>query len=214
MTLIDARPLLLSAVLVLLAGGTAFSGSNNTIYVLQERSPGGAGNTLEVDQSSASNSLVRGLNEGEPAQQLGGGNTATLTIEGNGGVVELLQDTGSASGSGNIATIGTSSNALGIVSQIGTANLATLEVSGTLASGSIFQNGIGNNAGLVVAGTEANGSITQNGNNNVTNLAVTGAGTSVDYTVNGNNLTNVPGGGVQVYTNGATVTITQTSSLP
>jgi hypothetical protein len=106
----------------------------------------------------------------------------------------------------------------GLVSQNGGGNTANMLITGLGSTGSIYQNGDGNNIGtgtltehgLKVEGKNASGSITQNGDGNTTSLAVFGNGTSVDYTVNGDNFTNVPAGGVQVISNGATVTITQT----
>jgi hypothetical protein len=212
MKMIAAKTLLFSVPFAL-ACGTALAGSGNTIYVLQERTGGNGGNTLSVDQIDATNSLVGGLDGGtSPAKQLGGDNTATLSIEGNGGTIQLLQNnTQTEPGNGNVATVGLTGNGTALVSQIGNLNSATLNVSGDLANGTIIQNGIGNDAGLTVQGSGTKGSITQNGNNTNTSLEVSGAGTSVNYTLNGNNVTTVPGNGVQVYTNGASVTITQSA---
>lgn len=194
--------------------GPAAAGNSNTIYVIQESSLGGSGNTLTVDQSAANNSLVRGLNEGEAAKQKGDGNEAILTIEGTGGVIELLQDNSASGLPGNRARVEVNGNALGTVSQIGSNNRAVLSVSGELAQGTIIQNGDLNTANLTVAGSDANGSITQTGGQTETQLNVLGAGTSVNYTVNGNGVSNVQAGGLQVFTNGATVTITQTAVVP
>lgn len=208
-----------TAAIMLAASGLAFAGSGNTISIIQERTFGVEGNTLVVDQTDADSSEVTGLNrttlgnslDSTSAIQRGNGNEASLTIEGQGGTIQLLQDNSSSQGEGNTATVDVSNGGLARVGQVGSGNLATLSVSGALTEGNIFQNGTDNTAGLTVDGTNASGTITQNGDNITTNLAVTGAGTSVDYTANGQNVTNVPSGGVQVYTNGATVTITQTA---
>lgn len=203
------------AALIVGSAGMASAGSSNTIYVIQE-SKTGAGNTLTVDQSEANGSLVGGLGSSgmAPAIQRGDHNEATLTIKGDGGVIRLLQDSFDASGTGNAAVVAVTGPATARVSQVGGANEAALTVTGALAAGVINQNGALNNASLTVDGVGANGSITQNGINNVTALEVLGAGTSVDYTVTGNNTTNVPNGGVQVFSNGASITITQTPVVP
>lgn len=189
----------------ILLASAAWAGSGNTITVIQERTFGTEGNTLTVDQSQADHSLVRGLLD-EAARQKGNDNEATLTLEGYGGVIQLLQDNSFTRGAGNAAVVNAGANSIAAVAQIGSGNLATLDVSGTLARGTVLQTGSGNNANLTVEGTGANGLIAQIGRNNVTTLEVSGA--SVNYTVIGNNLSNA--GGPQVYSNGATVTITQT----
>jgi hypothetical protein len=210
-----ARMLFFSASFALLCGPSQ-AGDGNRIYVLQERTNGNGGNTLSVDQSNANDSLVRGplqgANQSLEAKQLGGDNKATLVIDGNGGTIQLLQSNPATEpGNGNTANVGLSGSGTALVSQIGSLNGAKLNVSGDLAKGSIVQTGDLNQAELKVEGSGASGSVTQDGNNNVTSLNVTGAGTSVNYTLNGSNLTTVPGSGVQVYTNGATVTITQSA---
>lgn len=195
--------------------GAAIAGSDNEIYVLQQSSTG-LGNTLVIDQSNANESLVRGLGESEfaPATQKGDGNSADLTITGNGGEIRLLQDNFATGQPGNAAKVTVGGDNLATVQQVGSGNLAELEVTGSLSEGSILQNGSQNDALLSVSGNNANGSITQNGDGNNTVLAVTGSGTSVDYTLVGDNVTNVQNGGVQVFTNGASVTITQTAVVP
>ena len=116
----------------------------------------------------------------------------------------------------NNAVVSVLGSGLGLVSQNGEGNVANISVKGTDTIGSVSQVGNLNNVGtltepgLKIEGENAKGSVTQNGNGNNTSLAVFGNGTSVDYTLNGDNITNVPAGGVQVISNGATVTITQT----
>lgn len=197
--------------LFLAMAGTASAGNGNELYLLQERTFGTEGNTLSVDQSLANNSIIRGLNSSQPATQKGDGNRAVLTIKGNGGRVSLLQNNSVLQGAGNSAVVNLSGNALATVSQIGAGNTADLTVAGKFAQGSILQTGKSNNANLKVSGDGAKGLVAQVGNNNNTGLEVTGKGTTVSYTLIGSNVTNVPAGGVQVYTNGAAVSITQTT---
>lgn len=214
MNSIRIRTLMLGAACIVLPGA-AIAGGGNEIYVLQE-SATGLGNKLEIDQSGANDSLVRGLGDSElaPATQKGDGNSADLTITGNGGEIRLEQDNFATGQPGNTANVTVDGGNLATVQQLGSGNLATLGVSGSLTEGGIFQNGDGNNALLTVSGSNTSGSVTQNGDGNETALTVTGNGTAVDYTLNGNSVTNVPGGGVQVINNGAQVTITQTAIVP
>ena len=213
----------ISAVLLTALCSAAYAGSNNQITIEQT----GIGNNLTVDQSKATGSVVGGVSMSSAnrlsltntARQTGGGNTANLTIEDadgvSGGKIGLLQNNASQ------AAVGTSANnvaasvlggGLGLVSQIGGANVADLSVRGLGATGTINQRGHRNNAGLTVSGTGANGVINQIGNDNALDLQVSGAGTTASYTLIGNNIsdTTAGGGGVQVISNGATVTITQT----
>jgi hypothetical protein len=197
--------------LFLAMAGTASAGNGNELYLLQEKTFGTEGNTLSVDQSRANDSIIRGLGSDTPAVQKGDGNIAKITIKGDGGRVQLLQNNSASRGAGNSAVVDLSGNALATLGQVGAGNTATLSVAGKLAQGSIFQTGDSNEAKLQVSGSGAKGQLIQNGNNNVTGLSVLGAGTTVSYTLNGSNVTNVPAGGVQVYTNGAAVSITQTT---
>lgn len=197
--------------LFLAMAGIASAGNGNELYLIQERTFGAQGNTLSVDQSLANNSIIRGLNSGQPATQKGDGNRAVLTIKGDGGKAGLLQDNSASGGAGNSAKINLSGNAFAAVSQIGPGNVAILSVAGAFAQGGILQTGKFNKANLNVSGEGAKGLVTQVGNNNNTALSVTGTGTTVSYTLVGSNVTNVPAGGVQVYTNGAAVSITQTT---
>src|SRR5690606_22320114 len=139
---------------------------------LQTAETGNAGNTLFVDQSDASNSLVVGLEgEGSPALQAGGDNSAMLTILGDGGTVRFLQRNSAAGlGTGNRATVNLTDSATALLSQVGSMNKATLNVSGIGAKGSIVQKGLRNDARLDVVGAGAENSITQNGDDNSTAL--------------------------------------------
>lgn len=207
--------------------GAANAGSGNTITIEQKNTSGfGPGNSLTVDQAGANNSVVGGalyvegsntLTLTDTAQQIGSGNMATLKIKDDDGAtagkIGLMQDNSVAGALGvNDAVISVLGGGTGLVSQIGGNNTANLSVTGLNAKGSIYQRGNDNQAGLSVSGTDAGGSITQNGDNNHDiNLLVSGTGTQASYTLNGNNLTSITGSGVQVISNGATVTITQTA---
>jgi hypothetical protein len=233
------RNITMSAILLAALCGTAYAGENNQITITQD----GLANSLSVDQSKASNSVVGGvsllngpladdasakLRLNDTAEQKGTGNTAKLTITNltddenhllfDHGQIGLRQDNSLSSAGPNVALVTVNGDGTGLVSQNGGGNTANMLITGLGSTGSIYQNGDGNNIGtqtltehgLKVEGKNASGSITQNGDGNNTNLAVFGNGTSVDYTLNGDNITNVPAGGVQVISNGATVTITQT----
>lgn len=211
---IEAVFMVFVAALPLAALPGAAAAGENTIYVLQD-SGTGTGNTLIVDQSLANDSVVRGFGSPlSPATQSGDDNFADLSIEGTGGVIQLLQDNAAVGLPGNAATITVDGDALALVRQEGAGNLATVDVSGELAQGGVLQAGSLNDARLTVAGSGATGSITQVGDNNETVLEVLGSGTVVDYTLNGSDLTNAQAGGLQVFTNGAIVTITQSTIVP
>jgi hypothetical protein len=213
----------ISAVLLTALCSAAYAGSNNQITIEQT----GFGNNLTVDQSKATGRVVGGASLGSgntlsltpTARQTGSGNTANLTIEDadgvSGGRIGLLQNNVSQTTAGvgaNNAAVSVLGGGLGLVSQIGGANVANLSVRGLDATGTVNQRGHRNNAGLTVSGAGANGVIEQIGNDNALDLQVSGAGTSASYTLIGNNISNTTagGGGVQVISNGATVTITQT----
>ena len=196
----------------------AQSGDNNQLFLLQE-SPSGSltGNTLTVDQSEATGSLVSGLlDSGHPAIQRGSGNELEIEISGAGGSVRLLQDNSGSAG-GNSADIFVQQSAAASLSQIGDGNSASLNVNGLLAEGAVVQDGLNNDANLTVVGNGASGEITQDGDENNAGLSVTGAGTSVSFTQAGNSMSYTSSydvnssPGVQVISNGATVTITQTT---
>jgi hypothetical protein len=204
--------------------GVAYAGDLNTIVIKQDNTLGIGLNSLIADQSGATGSLIAGakpnsgntLSLSDTATQTGGNNTAELTIKdaygATGGQIGLLQSNTTGLGGGlNSAIVSVVGGGLGLVSQTGGDNTANLTVDGIGASGSIYQNGIGNSAGLTVRGHDAKGSTVQNGDNSNINLLVSGTGTSASYTINGSNVTSISPGGVQVISNGATVTITQTA---
>lgn len=227
----------LLSVAVAAAFGASFTatasqaGDDNAIYIKQE-SPAGslAGNTLSVDQSRAKESLIIGptlpsllqfINidiqsglQGEPAPALqrGEGNKATVVIEGEGGVLQLLQDTSpfralqqANSNTQNTARVELTGSSLGGVVQLGTDNTANLNL--TDSTGLIAQFGTDLRADLTV-GANGDGRIVQIGNRNTAQLDVPG-GTSATYTQIGNNLSSVQP--VEVFsTNSGNITITQT----
>ena len=218
----------------LAAVGTASAGDGNVLRVIQESLPGSvAGNSLLVDQSGATNSLVSGPSdamrakvltqtlelgdltsaEGDEARaalQKGERNSATITMTGEGGELQILQDNFAIpSAIGNTATVNALGNGtLGAVLQLGDGNQASLDLAES-SKGLIVQNGFGNKGSLDV---EANGSgeLIQNGNNNLYPAAVAG-GTTVTVTQNGSNLQPVGVTALQVFsTNPGTISVTQT----
>lgn len=225
-----------------IVGTPSYAGDNNLIHVKQE-SFGGGGNSMMIDQSLANDSLVvgpsealleairsnqlqtdpnasqlRGFPAGESnpaALQRGDENTATLTMTGDGGVLQLLQDNSpgqpaAAGTGGNTATItATGAGTLGAVIQLGNLNNAALNLNGDSATGLIEQTGGGLTAELTVQ-PGGSGQIIQNGTNSDAQLAVQ-SGSSATYTQNGNNLRSVGTAGATVFsTNPGTISITQT----
>lgn len=181
-----------------------------------EVSPAESGETFprEVEAiSNVSGSGGIGANPDAAATQQGAGNFADVRISGTGGTVGLQQ--GGLSASGNSATVALDGSGTALIGQIGSNNRSTLDVSGDLAFGSILQQGDSNVAALTVTGG-GQGALTQIGNGNDTALNVDGiTGTNVSYTLVGSGVTNLnPTQGVDVITNAASVTITQTSFLP
>lgn len=222
-----------TAALPLVCAGPSMAGDNNAVYIKQE-SPAAsmAGNALTIDQSAASNSLVIGPNvpsmlrflnidlqsglQGapRPASQRGEGNQATITMKGDGGVLQLLQDTSpfqamqqAGSGTSNSATVSMTGAALGAVVQLGTRNRADLELNE--ANGLVAQFGADLTAELSVDGRGSSGQIVQIGNRSNAAVDILGSGTNVTYTQVGNDL--VQSQGVEVFTtNSGNISITQT----
>ncbi|MCA0060436.1 MULTISPECIES: hypothetical protein [unclassified Mesorhizobium] len=218
---------------LVLCSSPAFAGDNNVLKIIQTSPPGALeGNVLSSDQSRATGSLVAGptqqmidnalggtLSVGDlyrmeqetapSALQTGQGNTATLTIEGDGGQLFLLQDNSAGGTLGNSAQLSAfGADSLGAVLQLGDGNDASLTVGGG-ATGLIVQNGSGNANSLTV-GSGGSGEIVQNGNGNTFSTSVA-ANTAVTITQNGNNLSPVGVTGMQVFSTApGTVSITQT----
>lgn len=216
-----------------LACGFAYAGDGNVLRLIQT-SPSGAveGNSILVDQTGADRSLVSGpsndmLSLGSSltldgittargdslraAVQRGDGNDATITMTGEGGEIQILQDSSSegAGAVGNTAVVNALGAAtLGVVLQTGTENLATLDLADQ-SRGLIVQNGNSNTGGLTVeeGGT---GRLTQEGSLN-NYVATVQAGTNADMTQTGNGQTTAGTQGISVFsTNPGTISITQT----
>lgn len=225
------------------------AGNGNMIYIKQE-SPAGpaAGNSLTIDQSAADNSLVHGPSTGllerlqavspsQPADELiplsgsapgtnfgtqrGEGNQATLSIKGEGGELQLLQDSSSGqpilppagTTSGNQAAIIASGAVLGGIIQLGESNTANLNLSDGVGTttGLISQRGNRLSADLTV-GSGGKGQVVQIGNNSDTGAVTVPPNASLTYTQIGDNLAPVGASAVQVIssTNPGNISITQT----
>lgn len=195
--------------LLVVGAGTA-AAQNNAILIDQGNPRGGdVGNTLFVDQTGASNSLVAGIETGQPqdilqldpeitplalgpvsnfdseapAVQFGSGNSASITLSGDGVIAGL--------------------------SQLGNDNDAVMNISGLGAAGTIFQDGNGNEADLLVLSDRGRGELVQIGNDNDTELAVTGGpNASVSFTIEGNGVSTSVPASVSSFTGGQ-VTIIQ-----
>ena len=199
-------------VLVLIvAGSQAGAGENNSIYILQNSS-GGIGNSLVIDQSAAQNSLVAGNASGNvPARQTGDGNTAEITLEGEGATVLFSQNNSLTSlVSGNSATISGGDLASIVLNQRGSGNVADLQVSGLNNSAGLRQFGDNNDGSVLVSGNNNSGNLFQQGDGNSYTLTVTGTDTNVTFRQIGDNLSSASGIGPSVISNGGTVQITQT----
>jgi len=208
--------------------------AEDNVLKIDQTSPLGAlqGNMLSSDQSLADNSLVAGptqqmidnalggtlqvddlyrMNQATApsALQTGQGNTAMLTIVGDGGQLMLLQDNSAGGTVGNAAQLSAfGADALGAILQIGDGNEASLMV-GDAATGLIVQNGSSNTSSLTVE-SGGKGEIIQNGNGNSFSTTVA-ANSSVSIVQNGNNLTQAGVTGMQVFSTApGTVAITQT----
>jgi hypothetical protein len=218
----------------LLLSGTAFAGSGNTLYLLQENTyPGAAANNIDIDQSGGAYTTIG--SGPTPAIQRGAGNQADLTLSGDCalsfpdcGTVTLYQDNSSdtllqvspavtlpGAPQGNVANVSVSGTGDASIVQVGDQNEADLALDN--GHGSISQQGLSNIAKLEIQGN-LTGSIAQTGNANVGDLLIYGApGSSVSLTQTGNNQSYVGGGSgnsvapMTVFTTAGAVTISQTS---
>lgn len=181
---------------------SAVSADENKLYIMQNSGIFGLpGNTIFVDQSSASHSIVMGVPDDV---SLNNGTTTPV----NPAALPLVQI-----GSGNDANINLSGAfALSMLSQVGDGNSANIGVSGSGSTGAIRQVGDRNIGEVDVTGSGLTGILIQNGNGNSQALNVTNA--NVTWIQNGNNI--AQGGGAQGFTtpsvvsNGGTVIVTQT----
>lgn len=193
---------------------------NNSIIVLQEAEAGAAvGNTLRVDQSGATNSLVAGaglaagtnLATLSPSNLLDGSEVLVGTVEGgllqrlplapatqqgtgNSATIDVLGDGSfvglSQTGSGNAGTL-TANGGTALLFQNGTGNQGTIDVTGG-ALGSLVQEGNRNTGTVEVVGEGGEGLLAQLGDDNVTVLTIetmANASPQVSLTVQGNGLT-------------------------
>lgn len=168
----------------------------NSLYILQDSSlGGGTGNTIFVDQSAATDSLVAGSltgPEASPAAQIGSANDAFLSLTGNSVSAVLLQGSNSLPAIGNSVRMTISGDrSIGTARQFGQSNVADLLVSGLDSLGEIDQQGDGNAANLVVTGNGSVGTIGQIGDRNDTTLRVEGDNMTVNYEIIGNGTTTV-----------------------
>ncbi|RYE08221.1 MAG: hypothetical protein EOP22_14235 [Hyphomicrobiales bacterium] len=213
--------------------GSALGGDGNEAYFIQA-SPDGStfGNTLTIKQDEANYSLVTGINRNlvgalpawvvrsvggvNPlnASQRGEGNSATLTFEGDGGELQLLQASArnaawvpGFAGGNNSAIVTSLGDSLGGVIQVGADNEAIMRLDN--GRGLITQ--LGNNlfAQLTVA-PSGSGTIVQIGNNSSAGAVTVLGGTTLLYTQIGNNLTQ--SAAVEAFSTApGTIVITQTA---
>ena len=200
----------------------------NRIYLLQVSSNPGNGNTLFVDQSNATGSLVHGiapelvppntLANGTPAVQFGSRNRATINLTGVGSEVRISQqglpDNGSLTpGFSNRArVVSLGNNQVAELNQLGSNNTALIRLRpGDGTVGTLHQFGDENKGTLKIRGENTQGTLIQNGNNIDSALTVRARGADVTYKLNGNNIS-APNGVVVVTNIGQVgpITITQT----
>lgn len=207
----SARFLMFSAVV---AAGPVL-GQDNELYLLQDStSSPSQSNTLFVDQSLASSSLVAGDMAGDvPATQVGGGNSGDIVVSGENVSVLFSQGAVDAPAFGNTASVTASgANVVATLGQTGLGNSATLSIGANAttidSSGTLIQTGNGNAGALSVDGTNMAGTLIQTGNNNVSDFAVSGRDSNVTYEIIGNGLSTASTG-PSVFTNAGTVTVRQ-----
>lgn len=212
---------------LLVGAGIAAAGDGNSADILQvqDSSLGDAGNSLSLDQTGASNSIVAGLSIPEE----GDGNSISLDDISTG--EELDSPSGfdvfrlddpfesvdpyrpaTQIGSGNSATITAIGDGADIgLYQNGIGNVATLTADGDSASASLFQSGDDNNGTVTVTGKDSRGFLAQIGDDNVTSLNVDTDGASVSYTVEGDATNSTLPANVVSSSGSGQITITQTT---
>lgn len=192
----------------------ATAGDGNKVFLLQE-SGGGSGNNLVIDQSNASNSIVAGDELGlDPAEQIGGGNSAEITLEGENSTVLFSQNSAGTGGLlGNTALVSGNALATIVLDQNGSGNFGEINVSGQGGTGVLRQTGNDNEGSVFVTGEQALGELNQIGDGNSFTVRVEGDNTTAIYTQVGDNLTTPSGVGASVFSNaGGTVIINQITS--
>src|SRR6056297_1417461 len=96
----------------------AATAQSNEVFLLQDSVQSGVGNTLFIDQSDAAASRAGSLEM--PLQQIGGGNTAEILLEGFGAeVASFLQSSSGAGLAQNTATITGATEARIALEQLG-----------------------------------------------------------------------------------------------
>lgn len=172
-------------------GHSPLSFLGNLFHGFDHHGNGGLGhnhNVLEIcdpTETVAFERLSAEQDAGSPAIQQGSGNSASITIEGNGGQVGLLQSN-PINGTGHTANISVFGGGSALVGQLGDGNIANLTVDG--GNSAILQEGYSNEATLSV-GSGSAGLISQIGDSNVTSLEVPAGRANVSYLVYGNGLT-------------------------
>ncbi len=200
-------PMIISAAALFITP-PALAGDNNVLFITQTGSSGGLGNSLFVDQSLASDSIVAGNAAATiPATQSGGGNVGEITLDGSSGLVVFNQTNTNPLSGTNIATIVGGSLASIVLQQNGFGNTGTLDIGAGENSGTLTQLGDKNTGTVNVSGTETTGILNQNGNKNTYLLDVTGDGSTVTWNQIGN--ANAVNTAAMVTTNAGTVTVTQ-----
>lgn len=203
-----------SVALSLGAASQGLAGDDNLLFIEQTSVAGGSGNSLVVDQSLASGSVVAGDKMANtPARQSGPANTGRIELEGEGGAVLFQQqNTGLGAGTPNDAQLSGGAFATIALEQIGSGNLGRVDVGAGGNTGALFQYGTGNDGTVNVSGTGSTGTLYQKGDNNEAGLDVDGVNLTVQWNQVGNNIAPVSQATpAQVISNAGTVIINQTS---
>ncbi len=209
------------AVLVTVCAGSAVAQDGNVIVIEQE----GEANSLRVDQTRASNSLVAGV---PAADSFGSAADFGLSLDpdedaesfvvfgnviaANGNTLNIVDRGSSATQSGtrNSASITLEGNgSFAGLEQLGDRNEATIDVNGNSAGGIIVQSGNRNSGSVSVTENGAFGELIQIGSDNVTAFSVSGnPNASVSFTVQGDAISSSVPASV-VTSSGGQVTIVQ-----
>lgn len=217
------KSLRLIAVSCALAGAGGAWADGNTVYLSQM----GEGNRITVDQSAASNSIVRGApspersaSGGGAAAQIGAGNQASIEVAGMGSDVRFFQRN-PPRGVGNVAAVEVGALTGALSSQLlsgsaslfqdGDGNHSSISVTGPGSDGAVTQIGMHNKANLSVTGARASGALLQEGNHNALDVEVTGSGVAVAYEQIGDNLRTPSTVPVSVFSTAPQILIRQTA---
>ena len=197
-------PALLGAAVMLASAGMA-SADGNSAYILQDSADPADGNSLTIDQTEATNSIVAGVRA--PSDQndenvinldgiqdddfLEGAPTSFNVFTLDEPFSPFNADLPAAQfGSGNTASLTAEGDGAYIgLYQDGNGNEGTILADGDRALASLYQLGNDNRGALTVSGNDAEGFLGQIGNNNDTSVSVDTNGASVSYRVEGNGTT-------------------------